>query len=175
YGGARSLVAVPMRKDEELVGAFVIYRTEVRPFSSKQIELVQNFAAQAVIAIENARLLNELRESLQQQTASADVLRIISSSPGELEPVFSAILKNAVSLCEATFGNMFLYNGEDFVSAAVHASSPDYAASRRPGLVIRHPHPDVPLNRIARTKELIHIADARTEKAYIDRHPVLSH
>src|SRR5262249_6123695 len=145
---------------------------EVRPFTEKQIVLVQNFAAQAVIAIENTRLLGELRESLQEQTASADVLRIISSSPGELDPVFSAILKNAVSLCEATFGNMFLYNGEDFVSAAVHASSPDYAESRRPGLVIRHPHPDVPLNRIRQTKEPIHIADARTARAYIDRDPV---
>jgi len=171
-GGARSTVCVPMLKDDELVGTITIYRQEVRPFTKKQIELLQTFAAQAVIAIENARLLSELRESLQQQTASADVLRIISSSPGELEPVFSAILKNAVNLCEATLGNLFLYNTEDFVSAAVHALSPDYAASRRPGLVIRHPHPEVPLNRLARTKELIHIADVRTEKAYIDRDPV---
>src|SRR5215472_9040185 len=171
-GGARAAVITPLLKDNEVIGILVIYRQEVRPFTDKQIELVQNFAAQAVIAIENARLLGELRESLQEQTASADVLRIISSSPGELEPVFSTILKNAVSLCEATFGNMFLYNGEDFVSAAVHASSPDYAASRRPGRVIRHPHPDVPLNRIRRTKEPIHIADARTSRAYIDRDPV---
>src|SRR5262249_27339821 len=171
-GGARSTVCVPMLKDDELVGTITIYRQEVRPFTEKQIELLQTFAAQAVIAIENARLLSELRESLQQQTASADVLRIISSSLGELEPVFSAILKNAVNLCEATLGNLFLYNTEDFVSAAVHALSPDYAASRRPGLVIRHPHPEVPLNRLARTKELIHIADVRTEKVYIDRDPV---
>jgi GAF domain-containing protein len=170
--GARSIVAVPMLKDGMLIGAFSIYRQEVRPFGDKQIELLQNFAAQAVIAIENARLLNELRESLQQQTAAANVLRIISSSPGELEPVFSAILESAVNLCDATLGNLFLYNGEDFVSAAVHATSPDYAATRRPGLVIRHPHPEVPLNRLARTKEFIHIADVRTEKAYIDRDPV---
>jgi GAF domain-containing protein len=171
-GGIRSLVVVPMIKNDDLVGAIAIYRKEVRPFSDKQVELLSNFAAQAVIAIENARLLNELRESLQQQTASADVLRIISSSPGELDPVFSTILQSAVRLCEATLGNLFLYNGEDFVSAAVHASSPDYAATRRPGLVIHHAHPEVPINRITRTKELIHIADVRTEKAYIDRDPV---
>src|SRR5262249_11229922 len=115
-GGVRTFVAVPMLKEEELVGAFIVFRQEQRPFTGKQIELVANSAAQAVIAIENTRLLRELRqrtddlsESLQQQTATSEVLSAISRAPGELEPVFESILSNAVTLCGAKFGNLFLY------------------------------------------------------------------
>src|SRR5690349_7494704 len=127
FGGARSQVTVPMLKDDALIGAIVIYRQEVRPFTDKQIELVKNFAAQAVIAIENARLLKELRESLQQQTATADVLRVISSSPGELQPVFQAMLTNATRICEANFGVLFLYEDGAFRTVALQNAPAAFA------------------------------------------------
>ncbi len=118
-GGARSFIAVPMLMEDELIGAIAIYRQEVRPFSDKQIELVTNFAAQAVIAIENTRLLNELRESLQRQTATSDVLQVISSSPGDLQPVFAAMLANATCICEAKFGDP--YSATETPSACCYA------------------------------------------------------
>ena len=112
YGGARTSIAVPMLKESELIGAFFIYRTEVRPFTDKQIELVRNFAAQAVIAIENARLLNELRESLQQQTATSDVLKVISSSLNDLKPVFETIGQRAEKLCDAEISVISMVYGD---------------------------------------------------------------
>src|SRR5215467_1248670 len=122
-GGYRTVLCVPMLKEGELIGIISIYRQEVLEFTDKQVELVSHFAKQAVIAIENTRLLNELRESLDQQTATADVLRVISSSPGELNPVFNAMLESAVRLCEAEFGHLFLYDRESFHTVALHSAS----------------------------------------------------
>jgi two-component system, NtrC family, sensor kinase len=163
--GARSFVGVPMLKEDKLVGAIVIYRQEVRPFTERQIELLKNFAAQAVIAIENTRLLNELRESLQQQTATADVLKVISSSPGNLEPIFGAILENATQICQAGFGTLNFYEGGAFHTAALHNPPPKFVM--RLGAVI-HPHPESGLAYVARTKSVAHIDDIRTRKPYLE-------
>ena len=141
--GARTVVAVPLLKDIKLVGVIVVFRQEVRPFTDRQVELVESFAHQAVIAIENTRLLNELRESLQQQTATADVLKVISSSPGALEPVFKAMLANATRICEAKFGTLYLSEGDGFRAVAMHNAPPAYAEARRRALI--HPHPDTGL------------------------------
>ena len=178
-GGVRTLLAVPMLKNDEPIGAILIYRQEVRPFSEKQIELLQNFAAQAVIAVENTRLLNELRqrtddlsESLEQQTATSEVLGVISSSPGELSPVFNSMLVNATRICGAKFGVLFLTEGDGFRSVAMHGLPPAHAEERRREPVI-YPDPDDPLRRLAITKQIVHIADLRQEKAYIKGYPPL--
>src|SRR5262249_55209504 len=125
-GDYRTAIAVPMLREGVAIGVLSLTRSEVRPFTDKQIELVTSFADQAVIAIENARLLSELRESLQQQTATADVLRVISSSPGELEPVFQNLLDNATRLCVADFGLMFQCKGDSFQLMAQLGADQDY-------------------------------------------------
>ncbi len=163
--GARTLVDIPLLKNDALVGAIVIYRQEVRLFADQEIELLTNFAAQAVIAIENARLLSELRESLQQQTATADVLRVISSSPGELEPVFRGILENATRICQAQFGTLKLYDAGAFRTAALHNPPAQYA--HRLGVAIR-PHAASGLARVARTREVVRIDDLRTQQPYLE-------
>ena len=167
-GRVRSILVVPMLKEDELIGALSIYRQEVRPFTDKHIELVKNFAAQAVIAIENTRLLNELRqrtddlsESLEQQTATSEVLSVISSSPGELEPVFAAMLANAVRICDANFGNIYRWSGDALHLLATHNTPPAFAEVRRnspfrPGL-------DTPTGRMLATKAVTHVADLAAE------------
>jgi two-component system, NtrC family, sensor kinase len=174
-GDFRTVVNVPMLKESELVGAIAIYRQEVRPFTEKQIELVTNFAAQAVIAIENARLLNELRrrtddlsEALEQQTATSEVLQVISSSPGELEPVFQAMLENAVRICDANFGNLYLREGDAFRIGATYGASPAYVDFVRTEQLFLL-NPKVGLGRLVRTKELYHIADISAVPTHGDK------
>jgi GAF domain-containing protein/anti-sigma regulatory factor (Ser/Thr protein kinase) len=171
-GGVRTVVAVPMLKPNEVVGVISIFRREVRPFTDKQIALVTNFASQAVIAIENAGLLKELRdrtaelsESLEQQTATSEVLGVISSSPGELEPVFQAMLENAARLCEAKYGILWRREGDAFRLAALHNAPPAYADKRQREPLVR-PGPDTGLGRLARTKQVVHITDVRAEPLY---------
>jgi GAF domain-containing protein len=163
---ARTQVIVPMLKDSDLIGVIIIYRQEVRPFTDKQIALVQNFAAQAVIAIENTRLLNELRESLQQQTATSDVLSIINSSPGELEPVFEAMLAKATHLCEAKFGTLYLFEGNGFRVVAVYGSAPPSFVEARHQYPVLPATPGTALGRVAATKQTVQILDAQAEPAY---------
>jgi PAS domain S-box-containing protein len=171
-GGYRTVIAVPMLKEDSLIGVISIYHQEVRPFTDKQIELVKNFAAQAVIAIENTRLLNELRETLQQQTATADVLKVIASSPGELQPVFEAMLGNATRLCEASYGAMWLREGDGFRSAALHGPLPAaYVERWRSGTLV-HAGPDAPMMRVAETRQPVQVPDMRESRAYLSGDPL---
>ena len=165
-GGIRTNIVVPMLKDNELIGVIGIFRQEVRQFNDKEIALVQNFASQAVIAIENTRLLNELRESLQQQTATADVLKVISSSPGELKPVFETMLGKATDICEAKFGVLWQTEGQGYRAVALHGVSPAYSSEREREPVI-YPGPEIPLGRVAQTNQVLQIADIRTDESYI--------
>jgi two-component system, NtrC family, sensor kinase len=172
-GRARTVLRVPLLKDSVLLGHLWAFRQEVRPFTDKQIALLTSFAAQAVIAIENTRLLSELRESLQQQTATSEVLKVISSSPGELEPVFQAMLENAVRICEARIGTLYLHEADAYRAVAATSDAPAaYVEARK-----REPHlkppPDGPLGRAAITKQVVHMADIRELQSYLDRHPVI--
>ena len=174
-GDYRTVLGVPLLREGIPIGVFGLNRCAVRPFTAKQIELVSTFADQAVIAIENVRLFDEvqsrtrdLSESLQQQTATADVLKVISSSPGELEPVFQAMLENATRICEAKFGTLYLSEGDGFRAAAMHNAPPAYAEARA-GIV--HPPTYTSLWRVAKTKQVGQTVDATLERGYIERHP----
>jgi adenylate cyclase len=164
--GARSLVMVPLRKDDVLFGTITGSRNHVQPFSDKQIALLESFAAQAVIAMENARLITETREALEQQTATAEVLQVINSSPGDLAPVFDAMLEKTLRLCEAAHGNFLTYDGEVFHQAAFRGE-PQFAEYRRQQGPLR-PAEIGQLARVVQGGGTLHRIDAREDEAYRD-------
>jgi GAF domain-containing protein len=176
--GIRTALGVPLLREGTPIGVIVLARRDIRPFTDKQIELVSTFADQAVIAIENARLFDEvqartrdLTESLAQQTATSEVLQVISSSPGELQPVFDAMLERATRICEAQFGNLFLRDGDEFRADAV-TGEPDYVALWRRYPAINLPeNPGIPIDRVVRTKQVLHVADMRTDPSYLAGNP----
>jgi hypothetical protein len=181
-GGVRTVLAVPMIKGDALIGMITLCRQEVRAFTERQIALVENFAAQAVIAIENARLLNELRqhttdlsertadltEALEQQTATSEVLQVISSSPGDLQPVFAMMLEKAVGLCEASFGTINSWDGANLSHVATSSNTPHEFIKARERTSF-NPGPNDPVGRMIGAKTIVHTADLAAERDYIER------
>jgi two-component system, NtrC family, sensor kinase len=180
-GQFRAALGVPLLRKGKVEGVFALGRPDPKPFTDRQIELVQTFADQAVIAIENTHLFNELRqrttdlterttdltEALEQQTATSEVLRVISSSPGDLQPVFQAMLEKAVRICDASQGNIYHWDGTVFDLLATDNTPPALAEARR--LSPLRPGRTDPLGRMVATNALVHIADLTTEKDYIER------
>jgi GAF domain-containing protein len=162
-GGARTALWVALRKDDALLGVLVLYRTEVRPFSQKQVALFQHFAAQAVIAMENARLITETREALEQQTATAEVLQVINSSPGDLVPVFDAVLEKATRLCDAAFGVLFTVDGEELRAAAMRNMPEGLVA---PLKTIMRVHQLPVVASVVQSRRVLHIHDFAASDAY---------
>jgi signal transduction histidine kinase/DNA-binding response OmpR family regulator len=183
--GHRTTLGIPLLREDEAIGTLLIRRAEVRPFTDKQIALLTTFARQAVIAIENVRLFEDVREksgalmqantqlteALEQQTATSEVLGVISSSPGELERVFQTMLANAVRLCGAKFSNLFLYEGGGLRVVASHDLPPAFAEARRRGPL--HPPPGTGLCEAIETKQTVHVADLAAAQPYAERHPAV--
>ena len=175
--GWRRMLGVPMLGQSDPLGVIVVGWAKAGPVAKAHEELLTQFADHAVIAIENVRLFEaeqqrtrEFSEALEQQTATAEVLQVISSSPGELEPVFQAMLANATRICEAKFATLYLCEGDGFRAVAMHNTPPAFAEARvRAGII--HPHPDTTLARAASTKRAAQIADVTTSQAYVDRDP----
>jgi GAF domain-containing protein/DNA-binding response OmpR family regulator len=176
--GYRTALGVPLLREGMPIGIVMLMRRTVRPFTDKQIELVTTFADQAVIAIENVRLFDEvqartreLTEALEQQTATSEVLQVISSSPGELGPVFDTMLKNATRICGAKFGTLYLREGDAFRAAALHNAPPAFADSRKREPV--RPGPLTALSRMLKSKQVVHIPDITADQAYVERNPLM--
>jgi GAF domain-containing protein len=168
-GGVRTVLWIPLRKEGVLLGAMSAARTEVKPFADDEIALLENFAAQAVIAMENARLITETREALEQQTATAEVLGVINSSPGNLAPVFEAMVEKATNLCEAAFGIVWERDGDQFNAAAARGVPEAYAEHARQPL---RPSPENPLGRMLRGERIIISDDVAAEEIYRAGDPV---
>src|SRR5262249_25580979 len=162
--GARTLLIVPMLKESDLIGAIAIYRQEVQPFNDKQIALVRNFAAQAVIAIENARLLNELRESLQQQTATADVLKVISRSVFDLKSVLETLVESAARLCEADKATITRQKDGKFFPAEAYGFSPEFLEYVR--AFPMEPERGKIMGRALLERRIIHVPDVRADPEF---------
>ena len=175
--GYRTIIAVPLMREGYAIGTIAVRRVEARLFSDKEVELLSNFAAEAVIAIENARLVTELRqrtadlsESLEQQKATFDVLKVISSTPGELEPVFRAILENAIRICEAKIGILFRFDDGAYAAVATLGVTDEYNEYLNRGPILAGP--GTGLGRVAADKQTVHIIDTQAEQAYADREPL---